>query len=862
MSTRFSNKKSLLPSLGVSLLCVLVIASALLALAHSSKPIVAHATTSSFSFTYTGDYDHTAQTTANLQYIAGSGVNFHLALGDFNYDKTSTADAWGTYAKSLLPANFPFEIVAGAHDSSQMSTYETDLPDQIGNISATCSACAYGQQYYFDYPVAAPLARIIMVSPNQTIPGYTYNYNVGGADYNWVSNAIDAAHAANIPWVFVGMHEYCFVIGTAACGNQQLLDLLLRKHVDLIMQAQKHDYQASKQLALNDTTCQTLNAASYNPSCVVDSTTNMSKGAGSVILVTGTGGASQLAIDTSDPKISYFRNYMGANLNETWGVSQFTVTPTQLIEQFVGTSEGTFTDGFTITDGSATPIPTPSLPPSPTASPSPTPSPTITGTPTPLQPGPVNKLWYFAEGRVGAGFNEWLSLDNPTANACQVNITYLYTPDRGSAQTKTVPVSVPANQRVTEYVDGDLGTSTNGFGVTDSAIVTVDTTTTPNCTGIVAERPMYFNALGTKSGSDVLGVSKLGTTFYIADVAVNGQAGGGSYSSFLPILNPPNSSGPASVTATYYANGMQVGQQTATVAIGTRGTIFPNNATPALPTHVSVVVTSSVPVDVERPTYFSNINGGNAGTVSGGADVIGVQTLSSDWLFAEGYTGGQFQEYFAIANLDASANATAVVTIKLEFQGGGTSSFTINVPSLSETIWNVNTAAPNTTVSAEITSTGAKIVAEREMFFRYNHQANGRSLQVAGGTDALGQVGPATSSLYSFAEGYVNTGYDEWLTLQNPTASAETIWVTLYNALGHTYTFSLNVAAQSRATQDIAGIVLHSLYQNGDGYKGLEVSMTVQTTSVSGGPFVAERPMYWNASGTQGGTDIIGYTGD
>ncbi len=423
-------------------------------------------------------------------------------------------------------------------------------------------------------------------------------------------------------------------------------------------------------------------------------------------------------------------------------------------------------------------------------------------------------------------------------------------------------MSVPANQRVTEYVDGDLGTSTNGFGVTDSAIVTVDTTTTPNCTGIVAERPMYFNALGTKSGSDVLGVSKLGTTFYIADVAVNGQAGGGSYSSFLPILNPPNSSGPASVTATYYANGMQVGQQTATVAIGTRGTIFPNNATPALPTHVSVVVTSSVPVDVERPTYFSNINGGNAGTVSGGADVIGVQTLSSDWLFAEGYTGGQFQEYFAIANLDASANATAVVTIKLEFQGGGTSSFTINVPSLSETIWNVNTAAPNTTVSAEITSTGAKIVAEREMFFRFNHQANGRSLQVAGGTDALGQVGPATSSLYSFAEGYVNTGYDEWLTLQNPTASAETIWVTLYNALGHTYTFSLNVAAQSRATQDIAGIVLHSLYQNGDGYKGLEVSMTVQTTSVSGGPFVAERPMYWNASGTQGGTDIIGYTGD
>ena len=34
--------------------------------------------------------------------------------------------------------------------------------------------------------------------------------------------------------------------------------------------------------------------------------------------------------------------------------------------------------------------------------------------------------------------------------------------------------------------------------------------------------------------------------------------------------------------------------------------------------------------------------------------------------------------------------------------------------------------------------------------------------------------------------------------------------------------------------------------------------MTVQTAS---GPFVAERPMYWNASNTQGGSDIIGYKG-
>ena len=453
-------------------------------------------------------------------------------------------------------------------------------------------------------------------------------------------------------------------------------------------------------------------------------------------------------------------------------------------------------------------------------------------------------------------------MDNPTSNSCAVNIEYLYTPDHGTAQVKNVQVNILANQRYEEGVDGDLGTSPNGSGVTDSAIVTVNNLATPNCAGIVAERPMYFNALGTNSGSDVLGVTHLGTTFYIADVAVGTQPGGGSYSSFIPVLNPPANSQSATVTATYYSNGVQVGQQQTLVPVGTRGTIFPNSAQPALPAHVSVVVTSTQPVAVERPTYFSNINGGNAGTVSGGADVIAVQSLSNDWLFAEGYTGGQFQEYFVISNLDSSANTPAQVTIKLESQNGvSISPVQITVNPLSQTIWNVNSAAPNQSVSAEISSTGAKIVVEREMFFRYLHNANGRSLSSAGGTDVLGQVGPAAQTLYSFAEGYVNLGFDEWLTLQNPTSSQETVWITLYNAVGTTYTYTVIVGPNSRATQDIVYVVLNKLYHNGDGYKGFEVSMTVQTTSVSGGPIVAERPMYWNAASTQGGSDIIGYTG-
>ena len=274
-----------------------------------------------------------------------------------------------------------------------------------------------------------------------------------------------------------------------------------------------------------------------------------------------------------------------------------------------------------------------------------------------------------------------------------------------------------------------------------------------------------------------------------------GRQCSGNISSFLPILNPGSSS--ATVTATYYANGS------------------------------------------------------TAGIVSGGADVIGVQQLSTDWLFAEGYTGGRFQETFALANLDP-AKTPATVTISLEYNTGAPRTFTLTVKPLSQVLWNVNansTGAASQSVSAEITSTGAKIVAQREMFFGYNHQGDGRRTLSTGASDVLGQVGPAALSSYSFAEGYTNLGYDEWLTIQNPSNATETITVTVANAKGSVYTFATPVIGHSRYTVDMVAIVQQHLFHAGDGYNGYEISMAVQS---SNGPCVVERPMYWDASGTQG----------
>ncbi len=468
---------------------------------------------------------------------------------------------------------------------------------------------------------------------------------------------------------------------------------------------------------------------------------------------------------------------------------------------------------------------------------------------------PVNTVWYFAEGRVGASFTEYLTLDNPDPiNDCPVTIQYL--PETGSPVTRTITVAHTA--RWTELVNKDLGIpSTRTTGLSVSTIVTVNPSS--SCRGVVAERPMYFSWNGIRSGSDALGATHLGQSFYFADIPTSG-----GFTSFLTALNPPNSEA-ATVTSTYYVGGKSVGNKSISLQPGQRGTLFPSSS--GLPAHVTAVVTSTQPIVAERPDYFSNVSAGNAGTVSGASSVVGVQALSHDWLFAEGYTGGKFQEYLVIANLDTTNNTTANVTIKLQLGDGSTKTFALPVKTLDQVSWNVNQNIAANTVSAEVTSSNAAVVVEREMFFQYINTIPGRngfSVAAAGGTDVMGQVGPATVNSYSFSEGYSNVGYNEWLSLQNPTNTDETINLTLVNGYGRTYSpAAVMVKAHSRSTVDVSSLVRQYLIQAGGNDPTISCAVSVSMQAAPGVFFVAERPMYWNTGtgGTQGGSDVIGYAG-
>ncbi|HET9918444.1 MAG TPA: S53 family peptidase, partial [Ktedonobacteraceae bacterium] len=126
-----------------------------------------------------------------------------------------------------------------------------------------------------------------------------------------------------------------------------------------------------------------------------------------------------------------------------------------------------------------------------------------------VQTTPTSTTWYFAEGRVGADFQEFLTLENPNAQAAQVRVQYLLEGGTGPAITH----SVPPQSRLTVSVNGDLRVPYNGTGHSLSMVVT-----STNGVGIVAERPMYFNWHGISSGTDTLGATKLGQDFYFADV--------------------------------------------------------------------------------------------------------------------------------------------------------------------------------------------------------------------------------------------------------------------------------------------------------------------------------------------------------
>jgi hypothetical protein len=321
------------------------------ALAASQSPAQSAQAMGSFKFAAAGDHTAGSRTAASLGLLDQSGASFYLALGDLDYDSTPTDEAWCDYIKQRLPTlgpNFPFELVTGNHEhqggsNGYIMNHAACLPDRLNSTGV------YGAQYYFDYPASAPLIRVIMIAPSLMVENVQYNYTPGSAPYNWLASAIDNARSGGIPWIAVGMHKVCITTGDKSCETgTALLNLLVDKRVDLVLQGHDHNYQRSKQIVLRPGTCSAIASNAADADCIADDGADnaYAKGAGSVFVISGTFGQCCYGVSATDPDAPYFAQING-NSN---GYTEFMVSSTRIDAQFVP-SVGTFTDSFSIVGG-------------------------------------------------------------------------------------------------------------------------------------------------------------------------------------------------------------------------------------------------------------------------------------------------------------------------------------------------------------------------------------------------------------------------------------------------------------------------------------------------------------------------------
>jgi hypothetical protein len=221
----------------------------------------------------------------------------------------------------------------------------------------------------------------------------------------------------------------------------------------------------------------------------------------------------------------------------------------------------------------------------------------VMGTPT------LSKEYFFAEGTTRAGFEEWLTIQNPYPMDITVNATFQL--GEGQGDPVQVAYDLPGSTRRTIFVPDEVGRDKDVSIYLNSSY------------NFLAERPMYFSYGGSggndwQGGHCVIGATVTSQEWFFAE----GYTGAG-FEQWLCIQNP--SAEPAEVTVNYYTqeSGALTGSQSPmTIQPHTRLTIYVNNdAGPDL--QLSTFVKSNVDVVVERPMYF-NFNGWD-----GGHDVVG-----------------------------------------------------------------------------------------------------------------------------------------------------------------------------------------------------------------------------------------------
>lgn len=315
-------------------------------------------------------------------------------------------------------------------------------------------------------------------------------------------------------------------------------------------------------------------------------------------------------------------------------------------------------------------------------------------------------------------------------------------------------------------------------------------------------------------------------TWYLAEGAT------GFFEEYVLIGNPNNA--PAQVEIRYLLpselNQPAPAPRNITVGARSRATVRVNDDVPT--GSVSVVVTSSVPVVVERSMYW----GGP--TLRGGHNATAVPAPALDWYLPEGASTAFFDQFILIANPNGVA-----VQVEVDYLGTDGIKDTATYSVAANSRRTINAAVDigqhqfpgrnfrNREFSARVRSLdpAAPIIVERAMYWG-NIFTGGPN---PGGTAAAGLT--RLSDTWRFAEGMTAAGFQTFVLLMNPSDVAVTVDTTFFLEDGTTEVITNVVPPNSR----------ENIWVNASANRAGNAPFSILVQARNGAQIAAERAMYW-----------------